>query len=95
MQMLLIFAIFWPAVAGLAIYFVKAAQDRALLSLRQPRDKRLHAPVGRQLLADQPLLAPALVREHLFDFLSRRAFLEAYGMNPLEYRKKMRGDYKA
>ena len=25
----------------------------------------------------------------------RRAFLEAYGMNPLEYRKKMRGDYKA
>jgi len=32
MQMLLIFAIFWPAAAGLAIYFVKAAQDRALRS---------------------------------------------------------------
>ncbi len=32
MQMLLIFAIFWPAAAGLAIYFVKEAENRALRS---------------------------------------------------------------
>lgn len=33
MQLLLIFAIFWPAAAGLAIYLVKAAQERKVRSM--------------------------------------------------------------